>query len=95
MEPGNVNIIQLSPTVQATKSNYTKVHNGKQPEYLEYFTTSSKSRILIDQLQTEQGARFLKKRNRNMIVEVFGEITLSPDFIWLTLGSDKISSEIR
>jgi oxidase EvaA len=91
MEPGNVNIIQLSPTVQATKSNYTKVHNGKKPEYLEYFTTSSRSRIMIDQLQTEQGARFLKKRNRNMIVEVFGEIRLLPDFVWLTLGQIKLS----
>jgi oxidase EvaA len=91
MEPGNVNIIQLSPTIQATKSNYTKVHNGKQPEYLEYFTTGSRSRILIDQLQTEQGARFLKKRNRNMIVEVFDDITLSPDFVWLTLGEIKLA----
>src|ERR1035437_659225 len=52
MEPGNINMVQLSPTVQATRSNYTKVHNGKLPKYLEYFTDSSKSKVLIDQLQT-------------------------------------------
>ena len=37
MEPGNINTIQLSPTVQATHSNYQKVHKGKTPKYLEYF----------------------------------------------------------
>ena len=26
IEPGNVNLCQLSPTLQATKSNYTRVH---------------------------------------------------------------------
>ncbi len=29
IEPGNVNNVQLSPTLQATKSNYTQVHKGK------------------------------------------------------------------
>lgn len=89
MEPGNINLVQLSPTVQATRSNYTKVHNGKLPLYLEYFTGSSKAKVLIDQLQTEQGGRFLKKRNRNMIVEVYDSITVEEDFIWLTLGQIK------
>jgi oxidase EvaA len=45
MEPGNININQLSPTVQATKSNYTQVHQGKLPAYLEYFLDRSKSII--------------------------------------------------
>src|SRR5690606_16360553 len=29
MEPGNVNAVQLSPTVQATYSNYTQAHKGR------------------------------------------------------------------
>lgn len=89
MEPGNININQLSPTVQATKSNYTKVHGGRLPTYLEYFIDRSRSRILIDQLQSEQGSRFLRKRNRNMIVEVEEDIKLQDDFCWLTLGQIK------
>ena len=28
VEPGNINSIQLSPTLQATRSNYTKAHGG-------------------------------------------------------------------
>jgi len=85
MEPGNVNILQLSPTVQATKSNFSRVHKGKLPNYLEYFVDSSKSKTLIDQLQTEQGGRFLRKRNRNIVIEVTEEIEVLEDFCWLTL----------
>lgn len=86
IEPGNINYVQLSPTLQATKSNYTKIHKGESPEYLEYFIDKSKSRVLLDQLQSEQGARFLKKRNRNIIVEVNEDIHLKDNFCWLTLG---------
>jgi oxidase EvaA len=90
MEPGNINILQVSPTLQATKSNFTKVHKGKSPEYLEYFIDRKRSRILIDQLQTEQGGRFLRKRNRNMVVEITDDIELHEDFKWLTLAEIKI-----
>lgn len=86
IEPGNINYVQLSPTLQATKSNYTKIHKGESPEYLEYFIDNSKSRVLLDQLQSEQGARFLRKRNRNIIVEVNEDIPLKDNFCWLTLG---------
>jgi oxidase EvaA len=89
IEPGNVNIVQLSPTVQATESNFTQVHKGKKTKYLEYFLDRSKGKILIDQLQSEQGARFLKKRNRNVIVEVDEDIPLHDNFCWLTLGQIK------
>lgn len=88
-EPGNVNSAQLSPTVQATKSNYTQVHKGKQPLFLEFFRNKAKRKVLVDQLQSEQGARFLRKRNRNMIIEIEEEIDLPPDYYWLTLGQIK------
>jgi oxidase EvaA len=89
MEPGNVNLLQLSPTVQATKSNFSRVHQGKLPAYLEYFLGYPKSRVLIDQLQTEQGARFLRKRNRNIVIEIDEEVEVLEDFCWLTLGEIK------
>ena len=88
-EPGNINTLQLSPTVQATRSNYTQVHSGRAPSYLEYFSEAPAERRLVDQLQTEQGSRFLKKRNRNMIVEVEDEVPVLDDFRWLTLGEIK------
>lgn len=89
IEPGNINNVQLSPTLQATKSNYTQVHGGKAPAYLEYFKDRKNVTILIDQLQSEQGARFLQKRNRNIIIQVHEEIVVQNDFVWLTLGQIK------
>jgi len=89
IEPGNINHVQLSPTIQATKSNYNQVHNGSKTLYLEYFKNPNHKEILLDQLQSEQGSRFLKKRNRNIIIEVKNEITLFDNFIWVTLGQIK------
>lgn len=89
VEPGNVNNVQLSPTLQATKSNYSQVHGGNKPAYLEYFQNATKEQILLDQLQSEQGARFLKKRNRNIIIKVDEDIPVLNNFIWLTLGQIK------
>ena len=89
IEPGNVNNIQLSPTLQATRSNYTQVHKGKQPLYLDFFKNASHSQIILDQLQSEQGARFLKKRNRNIIIKIDSDIPVYNNFIWLSLGQIK------
>ncbi|MFG2044491.1 NDP-hexose 2,3-dehydratase family protein [Dactylosporangium sp. NPDC048998] len=86
VEPGNVNGLQLSPTVQATRSNYTRVHGGSRIKYLEHFVEPRRGRVLVDVLQSEQGAWFLHKRNRNMIVEVTEDVPVDDDFCWLTLG---------
>lgn len=89
IEPGNVNCVQISPTLQATKSNYSRVHSGKSPNYLEYFVNAKPENIILDQLQSEQGARFLRKRNRNIIIKVDDDVEVLPDFRWMTLGQIK------
>ncbi|MFG2407997.1 NDP-hexose 2,3-dehydratase family protein [Streptomyces brevispora] len=88
MEPGNPNLVQLSPTVQATRSNYTKAHGGAAVKYLEHFLEPDRDRVLTDVLQSEHGAWFYRKRNRNMIVEVDADVPVQvhDDFAWLTLG---------
>lgn len=89
IEPGNVNCVQISPTLQATKSNYTQQHKGRKPLYLEYFQNVQPHQVLLDQLQSEQGARFLRKRNRNIIIKVDEEVPVYEDFAWMTLGQIK------
>ncbi|MET9558361.1 NDP-hexose 2,3-dehydratase family protein [Streptomyces sp. NPDC006645] len=86
MEPGNRNLLQLSPTVQATRSNYTKVHRGSDVKYIEYFTRPDRGRVLADVLQSEHGSWFFRKSNRNMLVEAFDDVPVHEDFCWLTLG---------
>ena len=89
MEPGNINTLQISPSLQATKSNFTQVHKGKRPTFLEYFNGEKPMRVLSDNLQTEQGGRFYQKRNRNIVIEIDEDITLPEEFCWLTLGELK------
>jgi dTDP-4-dehydro-6-deoxy-alpha-D-glucopyranose 2,3-dehydratase len=89
VEPGNVNGVQLSPTVQATRSNYTRVHGGAAPRYLEYFRPGGAARVLVNQLQGEQGSRYLRKQNRNLIVEVTEDVDADDHFCWMTLGQIK------
>ena len=89
IEPGNVNCVQISPTIQATKSNFTRVHGGKLPSYFELFEHSDKYQVIYDQIQSEQATRFYKKRNRNMIMIVDEEFEIYPNFRWMTLGQIK------
>ncbi|ANN20061.1 NDP-hexose 2,3-dehydratase [Amycolatopsis orientalis] len=86
MEPGNPNLVQLSPTVQATRSNYTKAHGGSNVKLIEYFAPPDPDRIIVDVLQAEQGSWFYRKSNRNMIVETVDDVPACDDFCWLTLG---------
>ena len=63
IEPGNINGIQISPTVQATESNYLRKHGGKKTLFLDYFLKKKKKSNFISKIKlSEQGSRFLKKK---------------------------------
>lgn len=70
-EPGNIGGTQIAPTVQATYSNYMRVHQGKPTQYLEYFLKDGEL-VVEGSLQSEQGTRFLGKYNRNVTVLTSG-----------------------
>lgn len=89
IEPGNINKIQISPTIQATKSNFMQAHGGKVPAYLEYFSNKRSYEIIVDQIQSEQSSRFLGKRNRNIIIVVNDDIEVLESHKWMTLGQIK------
>lgn len=94
IEPGNVNCVQISPTIQATKSNFIRAHGGKLPTYFEMFEHSDRYDIIYDQVQSEQGSRFYKKRNRNLIMVVDEDFEIYPNFRWMTLGQIKKLMEV-
>ncbi len=89
IEPGNVNVVQVSPTLQATRSNFTCKHGGRRPEYLDIFLKMKPEDIVVDQLQSEQSSRFLKKRNRNVIVRVHEILSETDSHKWMTLRQIK------
>ena len=89
VEPGNENKVQISPTIQATRSNFMQVHGGKTPPYLDYFLASDKYEIIVDQIQSEQASRFYGKRNRNIIIRVEDDIDVLASHCWMTLAQIK------
>ncbi|WP_193517368.1 NDP-hexose 2,3-dehydratase family protein [Nocardiopsis kunsanensis] len=89
MEPGNPEPVQLSPTVQATRSNLTGAHGGRGVRLLECFHSENHSEVLADVLQSEHGSWFLRKNNRNKVVEISPDrrVPEHPDFRWFSLGA--------
>ena len=85
IEPGNINYVQISPTIQATKSNIMRLHGGREPAYLRFFTQMTPENVLVDQIQSEQSSRFLGKRNRNVILKTEEEIEEADSFRWMTM----------
>jgi len=85
-EPGQANIVQLAPTVQATRSNFMRAHGGSATRYLGNFWPPVAG-VHVDVLQSEQGSRFLRKHNRNMVVEVDEDIEPADGFRWISLAA--------
>ncbi len=85
VEPGNIGYAQLAPTVQATQSNYERVHGGLRTLFLDWFLGDQRGGIIDSCLQSEQGSRFLGKFNRNMLVRVpdGASIPHSPSHRWI------------
>ncbi len=78
IEPGNINKLQLSPTVQATKSNYSVVHGGKKVLFLNFFLKKQK----FKSFQSEQAFRYYNKQNANIIFHTNKKIQKADEFMW-------------
>lgn len=89
-EPGNVGLVQLGPTIQATFSNYTAVHEGRKIRFLDRFHEPHRfgANVIVDTVQPELGSKFLKKWNRNIVLECSDLDDFShPMFCWASLSS--------
>src|SRR5262249_27979240 len=77
-EPGYTGGLRLVPTVVG--------HPGRPMPYLDQVPRPRTGRVLVDSLQSERAAWFLRKRNRHLVIEVTGPVPEHDDFRWLTLG---------
>lgn len=73
VEPGNVGMVQLAPSFQATASNAARAHGGAWPPLHEWFDVQGRGTLLADGLHSEQGTRFYGKRNRNCTLRIAGD----------------------
>ena len=84
-EPGNRDIIDIGPTV--SYSNWEERYaNGGRPNFIQYFIDVDKNNVILDSIQSEEGGRFYKEQNRNMIILADNISDKLPEkFIWMTL----------
>lgn len=85
-EPGNVGLVQLAPTCQATSSNARRLHGGTAPPFIDFFPEGD-SALLYNAEQSEQGTRFLYKRNRNALAVTAERIVPTSTHQWLDVDS--------
>jgi oxidase EvaA len=86
LESGNFDILELAPTVQCLTGNYRNTGSENLP-FLEYVLSAKDAQIVSDTLQSEEGGRFYREQNRNLIIEANGNFPeqLPPNYMWMTL----------
>ena len=85
LECGNYDVMELAPTVQCLTGNVFA--SEKKPPFTEYVLNAKPEQILYDVLQSEEGGRFYREQNRNMIVEAGKDLPqeLPEHYTWMTL----------
>lgn len=85
VEPGNLDIVEIAPTVQCITDN----HEKNPPPFMEYMLSPEThgGKIVYSALQSEEGGRFFREENRNLLVLVDEnfKVEVPPRYIWLTL----------
>lgn len=85
-EPGNPGcLVQLAPTLQATRSNLEQLHGGSRPLYADIFLDAHERLTLVDVAQPEQGRFYMGKLNRNVAVEIDSDVHLEYGYRWLSI----------
>ncbi|QAU45933.1 NDP-hexose 2,3-dehydratase family protein [Bradyrhizobium guangzhouense] len=88
-EPGNIGIIQFSPTIQSTWSNIRRAHAGKRPPMVEVLAAEKGVRFVYRAEHNEEGGRFWRKSNENIIAFLDDESVIETDmtmFCWASLS---------
>lgn len=103
-EPGLINGVNLTATIQSTPNNFLRSHGGKPTPFIEFATQPARfGRVIHDSQQYDWGEHYLSKKKQFLIVEV-NAIPETPDgFCWvalehvpdLLLSDQLITSDLR
>ena len=69
-EPGDNSDIKIAASFQSTQSNINKYHGGKRPKFYDVVIKKKGVKIIYQASHNEEGARFWKKSNINLIVQL-------------------------
>ena len=86
-ECGNFDMYEFAPTVQCLQSELLNTSINKH-YFINDVNNAKKENIIIDTYQSEEGGRFYKEQNRNMLIKVDDNFSeeLPRNYAWMTLG---------
>jgi oxidase EvaA len=94
--PGNIDEVQIAPTIQSTWSNLNQAHGGAKPPFAEYVAKEGKGRVVYEANQNEEGGPFWKKVNSTRLILTDEKNILTEEhseaFIWASLSQIKALS---
>ena len=87
LECGNRDIIEMAPTVQCLTGDYRSPDSQIVP-FLDYVLNATSIQIIFDTVQSEEGGRFYKEQNRNLVIMADDNFSdnLPENYIWMTLN---------
>ena len=91
-EPGDDSIIKISPSFQATQSNMNRAHGGKRPNFYDIVIERKGAELIYYTIHNEEGARFWKKSNWNVIVKLknpYDKRIKGDNYMWASLKQIK------
>ncbi len=92
LEPGDDSILKISPSFQATQSNMNRAHGGKLPKFFDIVMKRKGAELVYCTTHNEEGARFWKKSNWNVIVKLKNPYDLrvkGKNYMWVSLKQIK------
>ncbi len=92
IEPGDDSIIKISPSFQATQSNMNRAHGGKRPKFYDIVMQQKGAKLIYFTIHNEEGARFWKKSNWNVIVKLnnpYDKRIKGSNYKWASLSQIK------
>jgi oxidase EvaA len=91
VEPGNFDVVEMAPTVQCVTDSYQDAAPDRLPPFVSYVLNARPEQLLFDTMQSEEGGRFFREENRNMIVMAGPDFpdNLPDNYIWMTAGQLK------
>ena len=92
IEPGDDSILKISPSFQATQSNMNRAHGGKRPKFYDIVIQQRGAQLIYYTIHNEEGARFWKKSNWNVIVNLnnpYDKRIKGENYMWASLKQIK------
>jgi oxidase EvaA len=86
-EPGIFDSVEMGPTVHCNMAGWSTPEARAETPFVDYVLNATPDQIRFDAKESEEGGRFYREENRNLIVEADDSFPneVPDEFIWMTV----------